>query len=318
MRIAVLDDYFNKALDFCDWSPLDGRAEITVFTEHLGDENNVVAALKDFEIIVGMRERTPFPRSTLEQLPNLKLLITTGGRNKSFDMEAAVEQGVTVCGTGGVGSPTSELAWGLIISLMRDIPGQHESMRNGGWQTQPGFNLSGKTLGVVGLGRLGSLAAKVGLAFDMNVVAWSQNLTDERAAEVGVKRVSKEEMFSNSDVITIHYGMSDRSRGMIGEAELAAMKESAFIVNTSRAPIIDQDALYNALTSNSIAGAGLDVYMSEPLAADDLFRKLDNVILTPHIGYVTVENHEKQYSDIVENIAKFLDGDPVQVLAAPD
>lgn len=315
MRVAVLDDYFNKALEFADWSPLDGRAEITVFTEHLGGEDKVVAALKDFEVIVGMRERTPFARSTLEQLPKLKLLITTGGRNKSFDLEAAAELGVTVSGTGGVGSPTSELAWGLIISLVRDIPGQFRSMQDGGWQTKPGLGLAGQTLGVAGLGRLGSKAAVAGLAFDMNVIAWSQNLTDERAQEVGVKKVSKEELFSASDVITIHYGMSDRSRGMIGKAELSAMKESAYIVNTSRAPIIDQDALYEALVSKSIAGAGLDVYDVEPLPADDRLRSLDNVVLTPHIGYVTSDNHEKQYTDVVEDIVKFLDGDPVRVLS---
>ncbi len=316
MRVAVLDDYFNIALSVADWSPLDGRAEVRVFNEHLGDETDVIAALKEFEVIVGMRERTPFPRSTIEQLPNLKLLITTGGRNKSFDLEATAEHDVTVCYTGGVGSPTSEHTWGLIISLMRDIPAQYRSMKEGGWQTKAGQNLSGKTLGIVGLGNLGSRVAKVGLAFDMDVVAWSQNLSDERAAEVGVRKVSKEELFTEADVITIHYGMSDRSRGMIGETEFAQMKESAYIVNTSRSPIIDQEALYKALTSDSIAGAALDVYTVEPLPADDRLRKLDNALLTPHLGYVTIENHAKHYTDIVENIAKFMDGDPVRVLRA--
>tara|TARA_B100000886_G_scaffold330198_1_gene280388 strand:- start:64 stop:1020 length:957 start_codon:yes stop_codon:yes gene_type:complete len=318
MRVAILDDYFNKALEFADWSQVNKRAEISVFNEYLKSEQNIIEALRDFEIIVGMRERTPFPRSTLKQLPNLQLLITTGGRNKSFDLEAAAENGVTVCCTGGVGSPTSELAWGLIISLMRDIPGQLESMRKGGWQTKPGFNLAHKTLGIVGLGNLGARMAKVGIAFDMNVEAWSQNLTDERAQETGVVKVSKEQLFSQADIITIHYGMSERSRGMIGAKELAAMKNSAYLVNTSRAPIIDQDALYLALETNQIAGAGLDVYMSEPLAATNRFRKLENVILTPHIGYVTTENHEKHYADVVENIMQFLNGEPIRILAAPD
>lgn len=318
MRVAILDDYFNKALEFADWSQVNKRAEISVFKEHLKNEQNIIEALHDFEIIVGMRERTPFPRSTLKQLPNLQLLITTGARNKSFDLEAAAEYGITVCCTGGVGSPTSELAWGLIISLMRDIPGQLESMRKGGWQTKPGFNLANKTLGIVGLGHLGARMAKVGIAFDMNVEAWSQNLTNERAHEIGVVKVSKEQLFAQADIISIHYGMSERSRGMIGAKELAAMKKSAYIVNTSRAPIIDQDALYLALETNQIAGAGLDVYMSEPLAATDRFRKLANVILTPHIGYVTTENHEKHYADVVENIMQFLDDEPIRVLAAPD
>ena len=250
MRVAVLDDYFNIALSVANWSPVNGRADVKVFNEHLGDENNVITALREFDIIVGMRERTPFLDQRNQQLPNLKLLITTGGRNKSFDLEAATEHGITVCYTGGVGSPTSEHTWGLIISLMRDIPGQYRSMQEGGWQTKPGQNLSGKTLGIVGLGNLGSRVAKVGLAFEMNVITWSQNLTDERAAEVGVKKVNKEELFANSDVITIHYGMSDRSRGMIGETEFLQMKENAYIVNTSRSPIIDQEALYKALTTN--------------------------------------------------------------------
>ena len=318
MRIAILDDYFDKALTFADWTPVDQQAEITVFNEHLGNENDVVTALQEFEIIVGMRERTPFPRSTLKRLPNLQLLITTGGRNKSFDLEAASECGITVCYTGGIGSPTSELAWGLIISLMRDIPRQLESMRNGGWQTAPGFNLSGKTLGIVGLGNLGTRMAKVGIAFDMKVEAWSQNLTSEYAQKVGVTKVTKEHLFENSDIITIHYGMSDRSRGMIGSKELKAMKKSAYIINTSRAPIIDQDALFLALKDKQIAGAGLDVYMSEPLAAADRFRHLENVILTPHIGYVTTENHEKHYSDVVENIIHFLKGKPIRILNAPN
>jgi phosphoglycerate dehydrogenase-like enzyme len=314
MRVAVLDDYFNKALEFADWSPLDGRADITVFNDHLGNEDNVVAALNDFEIIVGMRERTPFPRSVIEQLPKLKLLITTGGRNRSFDFDAATEKGITICHTGGVGSPTSELAWGLILGLLRDIPGQFQSMQSGGWQTKPGYDLASRTLGVLGLGKLGAAVAKVGLAFSMNVVAWSQNLTDERAQEVGVKKVDKDAFFSQSDIISIHYVLGDRSRGIVGKNELGQMKDNAYIINTSRGPLIDEAALLKALQNGEIGGAGLDTYGVEPLPADHPIRKLDNVLLTPHLGYVTVENTQKQYTDVVEDIVKFLDGDPVRVL----
>jgi phosphoglycerate dehydrogenase-like enzyme len=317
MRVAVLDDYFNKALEFADWSPLDGRAEVTVFNEHLGDEANVIEALKDFEIIVGMRERTAFLRSTIEKLPKLKLLITTGGRNRSFDMDAAVEHGVTVCHTGGFGSPTSELAWGLILGILKDIPGQFASMQQGGWMTKPGLDVGSRTLGLLGLGRLGARVAKVGLAFGMDCIAWSQNLTDDRAAEVGVKKVSKEELFSQADVISIHYVLSDRSRGIVGEKEIGLMKPTGYLVNTSRGPLIDEAALMDALTKKKIGGAALDTYWTEPLQPDHPIRKLDNVLLSPHMGYVTQENHEAQYADVVEDIVKFLDGDPVRVLAKP-
>ena len=315
MRVAVLDDYFGKALELADWSPLQGRADIKVFTEHLGSNEDAVAkALSDFEIIVGMRERQRFPASLLKRLPKLKLLITTGMRNASFDIAAAASQGVTVCGTGGVGSPTSELAVGMMIALMRDIPRQFDSMKKGGWQTRPGFDLAGKTMGMLGLGKLGGAVARVANAFDMKVIAWSQNLTDARAAECNATRVEKDALFRQSDVISIHLVLSDRSRGLVGERELSLMKPSAYLVNTSRGPIIDEKALLKALQQKKIAGAALDVYGEEPLPKDDPIRKLDNVLLTPHLGYVTAENLSKMYADVVADIAAFLDGKPIRVL----
>jgi phosphoglycerate dehydrogenase-like enzyme len=315
MRIAVLDDYFDKALELADWSPLKGRADIKVFTEHLGaNEDTAAKALADFEVIVGMRERQRFPASLLKRLPNLKLLITTGMRNASFDIAAAAGQGVTVCGTGGVGSPTSELAVGMMIALMRDIPRQFDSMKKGGWQTRPGFDLAGKTMGMLGLGKLGGAVARVANAFDMKVIAWSQNLTDARAAECNATRVEKDELFKRSDVISVHLVLSDRSRGLVGERELSLMKPTAYIVNTSRGPIIDEKALLKALQQKKIAGAALDVYGSEPLPKDDPIRKLDNVLLTPHLGYVTAENLAKMYTDVVADIVAFLDGNPIRVI----
>ena len=315
MRVAVLDDYFNKATELADWSPLDGKADITVFTDYLGDDEDTLAnTLDDFEIIVGMRERTRFPGSLLKRLPKLKLLITTGMRNASFDIPAATAQGVTVCGTGGVGSPTSELAVGMMIALMRDIPGQNKSMRDGGWQTHPGNDLAGKTMGMLGLGKLGAAVAKVANAFDMKVIAWSQNLTDERAAECNATRVEKDELFKQSDVISVHLVLSDRSRGLVGERELSLMKPTAYIVNTSRGPIIDEKALLKTLQDRRIAGAALDVYGVEPFPKDDPYRKLDNALLLPHLGYVTAENLAKMYTDAIEDITAFLDGNPVRVL----
>jgi phosphoglycerate dehydrogenase-like enzyme len=270
--------------------------------------------LADFEIIVGMRERTPFPATLIRRLPKLKLLITTGMRNLSFDLEAAHSRGVTVCGTGGVGSPTSELAVGMMISLLRDIPGQFGSMRQGGWQTRPGHDLGGKTLGLLGLGKLGGAVAAVGNAFNMKVIAWSQNLTEQRAAECKVRRVEKEELFRQSDVVSIHLVLSGRTRGLVGARELSLMKSTAYLVNTSRGEIVDEAALLKALQEKRIAGAAIDVYGVEPLPADHAIRKLDNVLLTPHIGYVTVETLARMYQDAVEDIIAFLDGKAVRIL----
>jgi D-3-phosphoglycerate dehydrogenase len=314
MRVAILDDYFNKALELTDWSPLDGRAEVTVFTEYMGDADTVAGALADFEIIVGMRERTPFPASLIERLPKLKLLITTGMRNRSFDMDAARARDITVCGTSGAGSPTSELAVGMMICLMRDLHGQHRSMKEGGWQTRPGVDLAGKTLGLLGLGNLGGKVAAAGNAFDMNVIAWSQNLTDDRARECNATRVDKETLFREADAISIHMILSDRSRGLVDQAALDLMKPTAYLINTSRGPIVDEAALLATLKARKIAGAAIDVYGTEPLPADHPVRALDNVLLMPHIGYVTVETFGKMYQGAVEDIVGFLDGNPVRVL----
>jgi phosphoglycerate dehydrogenase-like enzyme len=314
MRIAVLDDYLNASPKLADWSPLAGRAEMTVFQEPFGDEEETARNLADFEIIIGMRERTKFPASLLLRLPKLKLLITTGKRNLSFDISTAQAQGITVCGTGGVGSPTSELAVGLMIALMRDIPGQFGSMKQGGWQTRLGCGLAGKTLGLLGLGKVGSAVAAVGNAFHMNVIAWSQNLSDEKANEHHVRRVPKDELFRQSDVLSIHIILSDRTIGIVGTQELGLMKPTSYLINTSRWRVVDEGELLKALREKRIAGAAIDVYDIEPLPADDTIRRLDNVLLTPHIGYVTQENFAKMYQDAVEDIVAFLDGKPIRVL----
>jgi phosphoglycerate dehydrogenase-like enzyme len=314
MRIAILDDYFNVARNLADWSRLGGRADLRVFTEHLGSEENVAKALVDFEIIVGMRERTPFPASLIRRLPKLKLLITTGMRNRSFDMVAARAQGITVCGTETGNSSAAELAVGLMITLTRDIHGQFDSMRHGGWQTRPGYGLAGKTLGLLGLGRLGGVVAAAGNVLNMKVIAWSQNLTDQRAAECNARRVEKDELFRRSDVLSIHLILSDRTRGIVGTRELGLMAPTAYLINTSRGPIVDETALLKTLKEKRIAGAALDVYDVEPLPADHPLRKLDNVLLTPHIGYVTAENLAKMYAAVFEDIVSFLEGNPIRVL----
>lgn len=314
MRIAVLDDYFNASQRLADWSPLKGRAEITVFQEPLPGEEAAAKKLAAFDIIVGMRERTRFPAALLRRLPKLKLLITTGKRNLAFDIGAATTLGITVCGTGNVGNPTFELAVGLMIALMRDIHGQHASMRQGNWQTRLGGGLAGKTLGLLGLGKVGSAVAAAGNAFHMKVIAWSPNLTDAKASEHTVCRVSKEDLFRQSDVLSLHIVLSDRTVGIVGARELGLMKPTAYLINTSRWPIVDGGALLQALREKRIAGAAIDVYDVEPLPKDDPIRRLDNVLLTPHIGYVTEENFTRMYQDAVEDIVAFLDGNPIRVL----
>ena len=314
MRIAVLDDYVNTSQKLANWKLLEGRAEITVFQEPFDGEEAAAKNLADFEIIVGMRGRTRFPASLLRRLPKLKLPITTGKRNLSFDITAAQAQGVTVCGTGNVGNPTSELAVGLMIALMRDIHGQFDSMRQGGWQNRLGCGLAGKTLGLLGLGKVGSAVAAVGNAFHMQVIAWSRNLTDAKANECNVCRVEKDELFRRSDVLSIHIVLSDRTIGIVGARELGLMKPTSYLINTSRGPVVDTGALLQVLREKKIAGAGIDVYDVEPLPADDSIRRLDNVLLTPHIGYVTEENFAKMYQDAVEDIVAFLDGKPIRVL----
>jgi phosphoglycerate dehydrogenase-like enzyme len=311
-RVAILDDYQNVALATADWSRLPDGSEVEAFNDHLFDEDALVKRLAGFDTIVAMRERTPFPRSLLERLPNLKLLITTGARNASFDVAAAKERGIVLSGTRGVGSSTAELTWGLILGLVRHIPREDRSVRSGGWQTTLGPNLAGKRLGVIGLGNLGSQVAKVGLAFGMDVVAWSTNLTAERAADVGATLVTKDELLSTSDVVTIHLVLGDRSRGLIGAAELALMKPSAYLINTSRGPIVVEDVLVAALKSRRIAGAGLDVFDVEPLAADHPLRSLENTVITPHIGYVTTEGYKVFYDDAIEDILAYLAGSPIR------
>ena len=315
LRCAILDDYQNVALKLADWSKLKGDVEVKVFNEHLGGPADVIAALKGFAIVVAMRERTPFPRAVIEALPELKLLITTGMRNASIDTEAAKARGVTVCGTGSFGSPTSAIAFGLMLELTRRIGYENARLHAGAkWQTTLGPDLEGLTLGVLGLGKLGGRSAQIGKAFGMKVIAWSQNLTAEKCAAAGVGYVGKDDLFRQSDFLTVHIVLSPRSRSLIGAPELALMKRSAFLINTSRGPIIDEAALIAALRENRIAGAGLDVFDVEPLPLQHPFRKMDNVVITPHLGYVSLQNYRAYFADVVDDIRGFLDGKPARVM----
>ena len=316
-RVAVLDDYQNVALGSTDWSVLGDDVHVDVFADHLADTDALVQRLESYQVVVAMRERTPFTRERLQRLPNLKLLITTGMRNASIDEAATSDAGVTLCGTGGLGYPTAELTWGLILALLREIPREDRATREGNWEVSLGVGLQGKVLGMMGLGRLGSQVATVGNAFGMSVIAWSQNLTTERANEFGATLVTKDELITQSDVLTIHLVLSDRSRGLIGAPELAAMKSTAFLVNTSRGPIVDEAALVDALRNKTIAGAALDVFDEEPLPLDHPLRHMENTVITPHLGYVTRETYEVFYGDVVENIRAFLAGEPVRVISSP-
>jgi phosphoglycerate dehydrogenase-like enzyme len=313
-RVALLDDYQDVALSMADWKSLPAGTEVVVFKDHLAAEDAVARRLADFDIVMALRERTPFPRTLLERLPKLKLLITAGMRNASIDMKAAAERGVLVCGTSGLPYPTAELAWGLILSLMRRIPAEDRATREGKWQTSLGLGLNGKTLGVLGLGTLGSRAARVGKAFEMEVLAWSQNLTAERAKEVGATLVTKDELLARSDIVSIHLVLGDRTRGLIGTKELALMKRTAYLINTSRGPIVDEAALVRALGDGTIAGAGLDVFDEEPLPLDHPFRRLPNIVITPHLGYVTDETYRIFYGQALEDVKAYLDGSPLRVL----
>ncbi len=314
-RIAILDDFQNVALEVADWSAVAERAEVTVFNDHLADPDAVAERLRDFDIVVIMRERTPFPAALIECLPNLRLLLTTGMRNLSVDLDAATARGVIVCGTESVGYTPAELTWGLILALMRDIPREDRATREGQWQTALGRAINGRVLGVIGLGKIGARVAAVGKAFEMDVIAWSQNLTGERCAEVGVRLAAGlNELLTTSDVITIHTVLSDRTRGLIGAGEFAKMKPTAILVNTSRGPIIGEAALITALKDGTIAGAGLDVYDVEPLPLDHPLRNLENTVITPHLGYVTDDNYRLYFDHAVEDIGAYLDGSPVRVL----
>jgi phosphoglycerate dehydrogenase-like enzyme len=314
IQVAVLDDYQGVAIGMADWRSLDPLARVQVFADHLADQAALARRLHPFEAVVLMRERTPFPRALIERLPNLRVVITAGRRNASIDMDAASERGILVCGTDMLPYATAELTWGLIIALVRQIPREEAALRAGRWQTTLGRGLKGKTLGIVGLGNLGRQVAAVGAAFGMSVIAWSQNLTAATAAEHGATWVEKAELFARADVVTIHLVLSDRTRGLIGAADLARMKPDAYLVNTSRGPIVEEKALIDALFARRIAGAAIDVYDREPLPADHPFCRLDNVVLTPHLGYVIEENYRLVYPQAVEAVAAFLKGAPVRVL----
>jgi phosphoglycerate dehydrogenase-like enzyme len=313
-RVAILDDYQDVARRLADWKSL--SAEVVVFRDHLSDESQVAARLADFDVVVAMRERTPFPRSLFERLPRLRLLVTTGMRNASIDLRAAADRGVVVSGTAGLPSPTAELTWALILALVRHVPREDRATREGRWQETLGTTLKGRTLGVLGLGQLGSRVARVGKAFEMDVIAWSQNLTAERAAAVGATLAgSRDELLARADVVTIHLVLSDRTRGLVGARELGLMRPTAYLVNTSRGPIVDEGALIATLRAGKIAGAGLDVYDEEPLPADHPLRRLPNTVITPHLGYVTEETYQIFYSQALEDIRAFLAGAPVRVLS---
>lgn len=315
VRAAILDDYQDVAMGMADWSPIARDVEIKVFNKPFGSQDEAIKALQGFAVVVGMRERTPFPSKVIEALPDLKLLITTGARNNSFDVKACAERGITVCGTEAVGSPTTGIAFGLMLELTRRIGFENARLKAGApWQVTIGRDLEGLTLGILGLGKLGQRSAAVGKAFGMKTIAWSQNLTAEKAKAAGADYASKEELFRNADFVTIHLVLSDRSRGLVGAKELGLMKKSAYLINTSRGPIVDEKALIAALQAMSIAGAGLDVFDIEPLPLDHPFRKMENVVITPHLGYVSEQNYRKYFPDIVEDIRAWLDGKPVRVI----
>ena len=314
-RVAILDDYQGVALRLADWGRLPAGADVVVFRDHAADEAAVAARLADFDVVVAMRERTPFPRTLIERLRRLRLLVTTGMRNASIDLRAAADHGVVVCGTGGLPYPTAELTWALILALVRHVPREDRATRDGRWQETLGTGLNGKTLGVLGLGQLGSRVARVGRAFEMDVLGWSQNLTAERAAAVGATLAgSRDELLAGADVVTIHLVLSDRTRGLLGARELALMRRSAYLVNTSRGPIVDERALIDALRAGAIAGAGLDVYDEEPLPLDHPLRRLPNTVITPHLGYVTEDTYRIFYAQALEDVGAFLAGTPIRVL----
>ena len=315
MRIAILDDYQSVALSLANWRLLPEGTEVVAFADHVADEHQLILRLSGFDAVCLMRERTVLRRAVLEQLPRLRLILATGGRNTAtVDSASARALGITVCETRSFPPPTVEIAWWLILSLFRCVPQEHTAVRSGGWQTGIGRSVWGKTLGVVGLGHLGTPVASVARAFGMNVVAWSPNLTEERASAVGARCVSKEELFSTADAITIHMPLSERSRGLIGRAELDLMKAGAFLINTSRAGIVDQAALLDALLTSRIGGLGVDVFEQEPLPLNHPFRYFPNVISTPHIGYVAEESYRIYLGNCVENALAFINGSPIRVM----
>jgi phosphoglycerate dehydrogenase-like enzyme len=316
-RCVFLDDYQSVALKLADYSKISKDVEFKALTDAVNrSDADTIRDCKDFDIVVMMRERTRFPKAVIDGLPKLKLLITTGAYNASIDMKACAERGIVICGTGGFGNPTTGIAFGLILELTRRIGWENARMKAGvPWQATLGMDIEGKTLGLLGLGRLGARAAGVGKAFGMKLIAWSQNLKPERCQEIGAELVSKEELFRNSDFVTIHLVLSDRTRGLVGAKEFGLMKSTAYLINTSRGPIVEEKALIEALTAKRIAGAGLDVFDLEPLPTGHPLRTLDNAVITPHLGYVSRQNYERYYPDIVEDIRGWLDGKPVRVVA---
>jgi phosphoglycerate dehydrogenase-like enzyme len=312
--VTVLDDYQGVALESADWTRVIDRFGVDVVTEHIADRAALVERLRGSEIVVAMRERTPFPADLLRELPALRLLVTTGMKNAAIDLDAAADLGITVCGTSASGSPVPEITIGMIIALTRNFAAEDAAVRAGGWQHTIGPGLAGLTLGVVGLGRLGIPVVRLAQAFGMNVIAWSPNLTADRAAEHDVRAVGKTELFASSDVVTIHMPLSERSRGLIGATEIGVMKPTGYLVNTSRGPIVDESALLDALRTGRIAGAALDVYDVEPLPVDHPLRSMPNTLLLPHIGYVTTDAYRTWYGEVVEDILAWADGSPVRVL----
>jgi phosphoglycerate dehydrogenase-like enzyme len=307
MKIAILDDYQDVALSMADWAAIERRAEITVFTDHVGDQNDLVARLEPFDVVCVMRERTPLPREIIERLPRLKLIASTGPGNASIDYAAAGERNIGVTATGYSPTSTVELTWALIMASNRNLVDECISVRSGGWQTSVGRELDGQVLGILGLGDIGSKIARIGTCFGMTVIAWSQNLDAAKAEAGGATLVSKDDLFRRSDTLSIHLKLSDRTRGLVGAEELALMKPRSWLVNTSRGPIVDEAALLEALTKRTIGGAALDVFAAEPLASDNPLRKFDNALVTPHIGYVAENLYRTFFEDVVASINDWLD-----------
>ncbi len=315
MKIAILDDYQQIAMQSADWKSLPQGTAVKSFAMHLADQALLIKQLQPFDVIIAMRERTRFPADVIDALPNLRLLVSTGARNASIDAEACKRRNIALCGSHGTKtsqSSTAEVAWALALALVKKITQSEKAMHSGGWQEHVMTeSLAGKTLGVLGLGKLGQAVARYGQAFGMNVIAWSPHLTDERAAEFSVRRVSKEALFAESDLISVHMVLSSTTRGIVGAAEIAAMKSTAYLINTSRGPLIDEQALIAALQAHKIGGAGLDVFWTEPLPVDHLVRRLDNVVLTPHVGYVVDDNMQMFYENALKNIKNWLAGEPL-------
>ncbi|WP_420169577.1 D-2-hydroxyacid dehydrogenase family protein [Streptomyces violaceoruber] len=316
LRCAVIEDFQSVSATVTDWSPVTDDVEIVTFTEHLASVDEAAAALAGYDIVVTLRERVPFPAELLARLPRLRLLVASGMRNSAIDFDAARRHGVVVCGTASSATPPVELTWALLLGLARGIVPENEALRTGGrWQSTLGADLHGRTLGLLGLGKIGGRVARIGLAFGMDVLAWSQNLTKERADEVGVRlAASRDELLAASDFVSVHLALGDRTRGLIGAAELARMRPTAYLVNTSRAAVVDTDALLAALRDGVIAGAATDVFDTEPLPADDPVRTAPGLLATPHLGYVSRANYETYYGQAVEDIRAFLDGQPVRRL----